>query len=434
MKNSSSTLNGFLFCLIITFCFSELSHAQWVEQNSGVPFTLFSVSAVNDNVVWACASGANMMRTTDGGTTWVNIGLNIPAPMGVHTNVYALDENNALFATYAGSPRTTYVYKTTNAGANWRLVFSQGNNGFITSVWMKTAQQGFMVGWPVGGRWSLWRTSNGGIDWDSTGLYIPETNPNVWSFENGMYSLGTHIWFGARGKGVYYSSNDGNSWTLQDLTSGGFPYPSGIWFDNVSTGYTSGNLNIVRTTNGGTNWTVTPGSTGTEVIRGITGVGSEWWYIREINPNIYYTSNNGANWSIQYTSPSGVGFRHITKARSGNTLWAVNISGNVAKYLVSTAVTNNNEIVPADFILEQNYPNPFNPRTVIKYQPPKTSRIVIKVYDILGKETASLIDKEQSAGSYEIPFDASNLSSGIYFYRLTADGINIITRKMSLVK
>lgn len=424
----------FLFAALIISLAPKFIFAQWTEQNTGIPFTLFSVSAVDNDIVWACASGTNIMRTTNGGTTWDNVGANIPPPQGVETNIFAIDLNTALFASYSGNPRSAYVYKTTNGGTNWHLVFSQGAQGFITAIWIKPNSQGFMVGWPVGGRWSLWRTSNAGNDWDSTGMNIPETDPNVWSFENAMYYLGSNIWFGARGKGIYYSSNDGSSWALRDLTSGGFPYPSGIWFDDAQNGFSSGNLNIIRTTNGGTNWTATPGSGGTEVIRGIAGAGSEWWYVREITPGIYYTSNNGANWVLQYTSPSNVGFKHITKARNGNTLWAVNISGNVAKYIMTTNIAGNQEIVPKDFSLEQNYPNPFNPETIIRYQIPKISIVKIEVFDMLGRNVKELVNSTQSAGTYDVRFDASGLSSGIYFYSLSADGVVIDTKKMIVVK
>ncbi len=424
-----------LFLIIAAIVFSpKSSFPQWTEQNTGIPFTLFSVSAVNDDVVWACASGTNIMRTTNSGMSWENVGLNIPPPQGVETNIFAIDQNTALFASYSGSPRTTYVYRTSNGGANWHLVLSQGSNGFITSIWIKPNSHGFIVGWPVGGRWSLWRTTDAGFTWDSTGEYIPETDPNVWSFENSMFYLGSNIWFGARGKGIYYSTNDGDTWSLQDLTSQGFPYPAGIWFDNAQNGYTSGNLNIVKTTNGGANWSITPGSNGSEVVRGITGAGSQWWYIREIDPNIYYTSNNGANWTVQYTSPSNVGFKHITKARNGNTLWAVNISGNAAKYIMTTSVAGNHEIVPSVFSLEQNYPNPFNPETVIRYQVPKTSFISLRVFDMLGRNVKEPVNKTQSAGTYNVKFDASELSSGIYFYSLSADGVIQGTKKMMVVK
>ncbi|MFQ3598140.1 MAG: T9SS type A sorting domain-containing protein [Chloroherpetonaceae bacterium] len=89
--------------------------------------------------------------------------------------------------------------------------------------------------------------------------------------------------------------------------------------------------------------------------------------------------------------------------------------------------------LPTKFSLAQNYPNPFNPTTSIAYELPRTSRVVLKVYDVLGREVTTLINEEQSAGRYVQTFNASNLSSGIYFYRLQA-GNFVETKKMMLVK
>ncbi|MFN3560808.1 MAG: T9SS type A sorting domain-containing protein, partial [Chloroherpetonaceae bacterium] len=85
------------------------------------------------------------------------------------------------------------------------------------------------------------------------------------------------------------------------------------------------------------------------------------------------------------------------------------------------------------FELAQNYPNPFNPTTTIRYQIPTAQTVSLKVYDVLGKEVATLVNGRQEAGSYSVPFNASRLSSGMYFYRLQA-GEYVETRKMMLVK
>ena len=86
-----------------------------------------------------------------------------------------------------------------------------------------------------------------------------------------------------------------------------------------------------------------------------------------------------------------------------------------------------------NFSLEQNYPNPFNPATKINYQIPELSFVTLKVYDVLGNEIATLAKEEKHIGSYEIEFNAANLPSGIYFYRLQA-GSFIETKKMVLMK
>jgi hypothetical protein len=89
--------------------------------------------------------------------------------------------------------------------------------------------------------------------------------------------------------------------------------------------------------------------------------------------------------------------------------------------------------LPVTYKLHQNYPNPFNPLTTIKYQIPELSFIILKVYDVLGNEVATLVNSERSTGNYEIEYNASDLSSGIYFYRLQA-GSFIETKKMILLK
>jgi len=89
--------------------------------------------------------------------------------------------------------------------------------------------------------------------------------------------------------------------------------------------------------------------------------------------------------------------------------------------------------LPNDYLLSQNYPNPFNPATVISFQLPVGSRVTLKVYDVLGTEIETLVNEEKSAGKYELNWNAVNLPSGVYFYKLQA-GSFIQTRKMILLK
>ncbi len=89
--------------------------------------------------------------------------------------------------------------------------------------------------------------------------------------------------------------------------------------------------------------------------------------------------------------------------------------------------------LPTDLSLSQNYPNPFNPSTMISYQLPVSGEVSLKIFDMLGREVATLVNGRQSAGKQEVRFDAAGLSSGIYLYRLNAGG-EVLTRKMLLVK
>jgi len=88
---------------------------------------------------------------------------------------------------------------------------------------------------------------------------------------------------------------------------------------------------------------------------------------------------------------------------------------------------------PARFELLQNYPNPFNPSTVIQYKLAKTGSVRLTVYDLTGRQVSTLVNQTQGAGVYVVRFNASQLASGIYFYRLQTDGFNQI-RKMLLIR
>ena len=90
-------------------------------------------------------------------------------------------------------------------------------------------------------------------------------------------------------------------------------------------------------------------------------------------------------------------------------------------------------IMPRSLTLYQNYPNPFNPKTRVKYQIPTLGIVVLKVYDILGREVTKLVDNKEEAGIHFVEFDATNLSSGVYFYRLTFNGQTWI-KKMMVIK
>ncbi|GEM_PF-2144363 len=111
-------------------------------------------------------------------------------------------------------------------------------------------------------------------------------------------------------------------------------------------------------------------------------------------------------------------------------------NGGVFRQPLLAADVESNSTIIFEFRLNQNYPNPFNPGTTISYQLPAGSHTTLKVYDILGKEIATLVDGYKNAGSYEVEFNAgqiSSLSSGVYFYKLQA-GNFVQTRKMILIK
>lgn len=106
------------------------------------------------------------------------------------------------------------------------------------------------------------------------------------------------------------------------------------------------------------------------------------------------------------------------------------------EYLDTTDVTvsvNITEGLPQSFKLYNNYPNPFNPSTQIQYSIPRNGHVLLKIYNLLGQEVATLFEGTQNSGTYTATFDGSKFSSGVYFYRLQADKF-VETKKLMLMK
>ena len=129
-----------------------------------------------------------------------------------------------------------------------------------------------------------------------------------------------------------------------------------------------------------------------------------------------------------------IGQTNVTSSMVSSGFW-YNLSG-----IITSDEQTSDEILPQKFKLEQNYPNPFNPTTKIKYSLPNVRnaykrplQTTLKVYDILGREVVTIINERQQPGYYEVEFNAANLSSGIYFYKLKA-GDFLLTKKMILLK
>ena len=120
------------------------------------------------------------------------------------------------------------------------------------------------------------------------------------------------------------------------------------------------------------------------------------------------------------------------QAQESKELAAIQTAVNTGKAVV-TAVQAKQEQLPTEFALQQNYPNPFNPSTDISYTVPKAGNVTLNVYNMLGQHVATLVNGFKSANTYNVHFDASGLSSGVYLYELRS-GSSVITKKMVLMK
>ena len=144
----------------------------------------------------------------------------------------------------------------------------------------------------------------------------------------------------------------------------------------------------------------------------------------------YYTAYSGTN------DASQPGFYEINLPNGNYFLAVRNFTGSPQTLVYNTeiwrlvGITELNSEIPERFKLSQNYPNPFNPETKINFDIVNSGFVKLKVYDMLGKEVATLVNENLSAGSYETNFDGSNLTSGIYFYRLEAGDFSEVKRMM----
>jgi hypothetical protein len=154
-----------------------------------------------------------------------------------------------------------------------------------------------------------------------------------------------------------------------------------------------------------------------------------------------YSSLGDQQWAVTYP---GISFTGGNSALFVDTNYNVYVAGTnsdlgtydyiLIKYSQILGINNYSNNIPSAFELLQNFPNPFNPVTRIKFSVPRKSLIQLKVYDVLGRITEELVNKELYAAEYEISFDGRNYSSGTYFYRMTADGNLIDTKKFVVLK
>jgi hypothetical protein len=147
---------------------------------------------------------------------------------------------------------------------------------------------------------------------------------------------------------------------------------------------------------------------------------------------IWKTTDAGLSWSNIIDPAVVTGTLYSVAVDKSGDPW-VGAASSTIFTTSGTVGVNGGGPVATEYRLDQNYPNPFNPSTTIAYQVGKTGNVRLAVYDLLGREVAVLVNERKNAGSYEARFDASTLATGLYLYRVTADGF-VQAKKMLLVK
>jgi hypothetical protein len=185
------------------------------------------------------------------------------------------------------------------------------------------------------------------------------------------------------------------------------------------------------TSNGGSVWT----SRSAGIVVGLNGLHfinqNEGWTVGGAG-TLYSTTNAGLNW-ISITTPTTQDLNSIHSFDGANASAVGNLGIIITNYSPSTGIDDKNYSAPNQIILEQNYPNPFNPATKIKFSIPESSIIVIKIYNAVGSELATLLNEIKQPGTYEVSFNAVDLSSGAYFYSIETDNFREV-KKMILIK
>lgn len=407
--------------------YSQNCNYSWSLQGSGTANVLYAVKAVNSLVCWTGGANALVLRTTDGGTTWVNANPNPGIIAGQVNSIDAIDGNTAwVTSTNSGG---TFIYKTVNGGANWQQVFSSAQTR-IFGIKMTDANSGFAFADPVSNVWQMLITSNGGLNWSLSPNAPPVQSMIETCLPKSFFVSLPNIWWGTSITTIYRSTNSGVNFSIHEANVSGI-YIQSIFYSSPTEGL-SASITMSKSTNGGVNYAGLP-APGAGNIEGIQGEGSNYWYVR--GTEIFMSTNSGASWQNVNSAPQSLNHLDFPDGLSGcQTGWAVGFGGTICKLTSSvTGVNVLNSEIPANYSLNQNYPNPFNPQTVINFSVPAAGYTELKVYDILGNEIAVLLKQELNAGNYSVNYLPENTSAGIYFYTLSS-GSYTETKKMMLVK
>lgn len=439
------------FCVHLFLIFSLIissetaSQSDWFIQNTGNNVDLSFVFFVDANTGWALGWNPYQVfgiiyRTINGGSHWDTL------YFGQAVQIYSMffiNQNTGWIGTEQNSIKE--IRKTTDAGNTWNTQYGSQINRFY-SIYFFDANTGWAVGENNNYNGIVYKTTNGGIDWiSSTILPIRQLVKVQFINQNTGWTGGGYS--SQYGRGLARTTNGGGNWEILQSSNVFVNYS----FVNAYTGWclndtTYGKYLVKKTTNGGINWITQYTSLQYEYLHSIQFVNpdSGWAVGGDFSQplrrsRIIATRNGGQNWVHQW-APYNQFSGNLTSVFfvNRNTGWAVggNITiikttngGGAGGTFVEPAVNT----IPDKFDLRQNYPNPFNPATVIEFDVPKSSYVKLFVYDVIGRESAVLVNEYLKPGSYKTEWIASSYSSGIYFYKMITDGFTE-TKKMVLIK
>jgi len=397
---------------------------------------------VNGNSIYATTVNYGIYHSSNFGQNWG------ASPIYCQNVNSVIDNNSNIF-----SGGSSGVFFSSNSGLNWNEAFYLST--FSLAVNNMTVLDGTMsLSAPAG----IYRSSNNGINFIPTSL----NDKNIYS----IFYRGSNIFAGTYTFGIYLSTDDGVNWTQIGLntknvlcfTSNSSTIFAGTYFFGVyistnngqtwiQTSLNSQNVRcltiigqnifagtdsygIYISTNNGTSWVQT--SINNQTVLSFSSSGNILFAGTDSN-GVYMSTNDGTSW-VQKNE--GMGRQQINSLyTTSDYIYAGTQGSSVWRRPLSDIISVNKHgiSVPETYSLSQNYPNPFNPSTTIDYQLPKSGFVKISVFDVLGQEVKVLTNEFKQAGSYYVKFDAGELPSGVYFYKIQS-GDFTSTKKLTLIK
>ena len=413
-----------ILTLIFYICSNAFLNAQWILQSSFTSNNLYDIEFYNRYTGWAVGDGGTILKTTNGGTNWLNIPN--PAIGKPLSSIHIVDSNLCYVVGWFET-----IIKTTNGGDNW-IVIRNGAFGFGSSY-----DAVFFIdentGWIAGTGQKILRTNNGGDSIITE--YLFAGNLHDMYFKDALTGIVT-----GSGTDMFKTTNGGLNW-FNIVMPIGFRIPDfyKISFVKNQIGWVAGSdRRIFKTIDFGDSWTYIDSIDAYPQMRCVEFIDEKTGFVGGELGYLFKSTNGGRNWVRENTSsfpPNEIISLCLYNQLIG---WIV---GGEAKIFGTTTggqtivnIQNNNHFFSREYELFQNFPNPFNPETKINYIIKKKSYIEFKIYNLEGKMVDSYIKNDLSPGSHTYTFNASNLNSGIYLYTLSANGMKIDSKKMVHLK
>ena len=420
MKEGKEMKNIGIARMVLLFSVSLIAkpvNAQWTQTNGpyGGNISALAVSGTNLFAV----TGGGVFLSTNNGTSWAAVN------SGLYNNpVYALavSGTNLFAGTYGG------VFLSTNNGTSWTAVNSGLTDAYVFAL--AVSGTNLFAGTFFGN--GVFLSTNNGTSWIAVNSGLNNNDVNALAVSD------TNLFAGIYGSGVFLSTNNGTSWTAVD---------SGLTkFDVHALAVSGTNLfageygpGAFLSTNNGTKWkTVNSGlTTNFSAYINALEVFDKNLFAGTTN-GVYLSTNDGTSWTTVdsgLTNTDVLSFA-VSPVTGGTNLFAGTYGSGVWRRQLSEMVTEveeNQTKIPNSFALEQNYPNPFNPSTNITFSVGTYSYTSLQVYDLLGREVATLVNEKKPAGTYTMRWNASGFPSGVYFYRLRIGSLTE-TKKLVLLR